>query len=68
MKTFLITILLIVFSLTAYSQTKEAKIKKCETKAIPFKDKIDRNHIYAYIAHIVYIDCLIEEFPDFRQA
>lgn len=64
------TLFIVIFSflcLDSHSQTQDAKIKKCEQQATPFKDKIDQNHIYAYIAHVAYIDCLIAEFPDYKQ-
>ncbi|MBR11152.1 MAG: hypothetical protein CMP48_26150 [Rickettsiales bacterium] len=60
-------LLLVIGGSHLFAQTKDAKIKKCEGVATPFKEKIDQNHIYSYIAHLAYIDCLIQEFPEYKQ-
>jgi hypothetical protein len=64
---FLLMIFMLI-SMLAFSQaSKDAKIKGCEKQATPFMNKIDVNHVYSYIAHISYIDCLIDEFPSYKQ-
>ena len=61
-------IISIGFCSTVFAQSQQEKINHCEEQATYFKNKISSTeHAYSYIAQISYVDCLVDQFPNYKQ-